>query len=193
VSDAETLARVMEEEDLVRAGPDLGLARWGLDALETFLDRLFGDVGGDLPGGERVLWVAVALLSALLVVTLGLFGRQLWHARRAAAAQAVALAPPEPASPEDRRRRLDALLDAGRAREALAELWPWVATRLTARGLGEWEPDRTPREFVATVPAAWPGGRALRSLGRDVERLAWAGDTPSVDEVRGLVVAAEAL
>ncbi|MFZ5476613.1 MAG: hypothetical protein ACOZNI_07540 [Myxococcota bacterium] len=193
MSDRDTLARVVEEDGIATGDPELGVVRWLADAAETLLDRLLGPVGVALPEGERVLWIALAAAVLLLAGTGGLLLWQLRALRRGREGGPGEPLPTIPRSPADRRRLVEALLAAGRAREALAELWPLVAGGLAARGVGAWEPDLTVREFVATVPADWPGVPRLRLLGAAVERLAWAGDPPSVADVRGLLVEAETL
>lgn len=194
MSDAETFARIVEEEGLQAGELDLGLLSWGSDVLRAALEGLLGRFDPELQADERLVWVAYgigALLLAWILATLAWNARLLLRRRHAEIIPAAAPAPSP--SPRDRRRAIDALLAAGRAREAVAELWPWIAGHLAARGVGVDEPDRTIREFVASVGADWPELPRLRRLAGEVERLAWAGGTPSVGDVRAVLAEAEAL
>lgn len=195
MSDAETLARIVEEDGLQAGELDLGVVRWGSDVLRVTLERLLGRFDPELQADERLVWVAYGIGAVLLVWILATL---LWNARlllrRRHAEINPAVATPTPApSPRDRRRAIEALLAAGRAREAVAELWPWIAGHLAARGVGVDEPDRTIREFVASVAADRPELPRLRRLAGEVERLAWAGGALSVGDVRAVLAEAEAL
>lgn len=159
-----------------------------------WLESVFGSLGVTDAAGEGLLVtlgvVVPSLLVAAIVITL------MRHRRRrprAAPASPRPLASPLPPTPAD---AFDKALADGDARAALAALWTQVGRGLDAQGIGHFAPDRTEREFLATVARSapqWEQLPALRSLSRTVVVGLYGPVGPDLDEVRALVPLARKL
>ena len=172
------------------------LIDWMADVQLAVLSSL-GDVMGDALPWDVLLkggfWV---LLGATLLALTGTAGWVLWRWWRRRSTQELGVfiedVPPA-AMPVDPWEQLARLRAAGDATGALTALWIALAQTLSRLGLGELRPDASHREFVASVVAQrpdWGGLPDLRRLARRVERLHFAGDPVTLDDIDALMPAA---
>jgi len=181
------------------AAPQAQIADWGADVQLSLLDALGAFMGDALPW-ETLLqggfWTLLAATLVGLTATAGWALWRWWTRTRVRDTSVVIEDRPPPASTLDPWERLAQLRAAGDATGALSALWLALAQTLSRLGLGELRGDATHREFVATVRAQrpdWGGLPALRHLARRVERLHFAGDPITLDDVDALVPAAREL
>ena len=138
-----------------------------------------------LPGvvgaiGGAPLALGVAGVGVVLAIV-ALLGRRLPERFRREVLGATA-ARPVAADPAEHRRRAEALRAAGRAREAVHELYLYALRALGARGALRYDPALTDRELLARAGAA-PQASDLRELVALHDR-AWYGlRVPGPDEV----------
>lgn len=163
-------------------------------------DWLFGRLEGRLAGTpwlERiafaVLWtlvIGLPVLAGFLVLRQLLRGgRRSTVSRDDEASEAVEL----PAE-EDLRARLHDELGRGDALAALRALWLFLARGLSAAGHGEFAPDVTNREFVASVretSPSWEGLGELETLARSSDRWLYRDETVELEDVRAMARRAE--
>jgi hypothetical protein len=197
VADRALLERLAEEEAITRSeSPDF--VSW----LKHLWDALTSGLGVDTQLLERLvkpseifLWV---MIVAIPLGVLWLFRRPLGEllGRLRAAPPPDEGAVPLPPPPPDPRLALEQALALGDPAAALAALWGLVAGRLSAKGLGHFEPEMTQREFVESVRRSdpgWAGLGALAALAREVDALLYSGEGPDMDGVRDLRGRAEEL
>ena len=143
------------------------LLDWITSRLAAFVSGIRG-----IPDLRFVPWVVAALgigLALFIIATLGRGVRE--RVRAEVLLSDRALAPSE--DPAAHRRAAEAALAAGRAREAIHELYLYVLRTLAARELIRYDPALTDRELLIRA-AAIPNADALRDLVALYER-AWFG------------------
>lgn len=199
-ADPTLLARIQAEE-VVATTPDASIGAWLGDVGRALVQAL-EDWARDAFGAqvsEASLWLAVTVLVAILAatalattLTLRRRRRTRWRLRGTAAPRKGDPTPRPSAAPHPR-DQVAALLASGRPREALGALWRWLAQELSDRGLGRWAPDRTEREFLATLPGDWAGAAAVRRVAAGVVRGVYGAAPPAAEEVRHLAAMVEEL
>jgi len=143
-----------------------------LDWIATRIAALFSGIRGGVPDLRFVQWVVAALgigLALFIVATLGRGVRERVR-REVLLPDRSALRTDDPAA---HRRAAEAALAAGRAREAIHELYLYVLRTLAVRELIRYDPALTDRELLLRA-AAIPNADALRDLVALYER-AWFG------------------
>lgn len=132
-----------------------------------------------LPGVVGAIGGAPLVLGAagvgVVLAIVALLGRRLPERFRREVLGAAA-ARPTAADPAEHRRRAEALRAAGRAREAVHELYLYALRALGARGALRYDPALTDRELLARAGAA-PQASDLRELVALHDR-AWYGLRP---------------
>jgi hypothetical protein len=182
-ADPALLARLLSEEGVVTDAGEPGRLAWIGAVLGHRWHHLLDGVRFDDTWG---LWA----MGTLVVVGLGVVGLFVWILTRglvgaAKRADAVVVGARPAASGLDR-AMAEALLAAGRRREAAGLAWLWLVEGLGGAGIGEPHPDQTHGDFVGTVDRRNPGW-ALRDglvdLRRAADHLCYAPEEPTVDAV----------
>ncbi len=186
LADRELLERILRESGVERAVPGPSLLEYVQTISLAFLRWAFERMAplAGLFEGRIVELVAWAIVVAATLALLGAALRRL--ARRARGrATAVPTAVPGPADDPGRdpaafRAEVEAHLRGGEVAAALEALWWWLARSLAGPQV---DPSWTSREMLARV-----GRLDLIPLVRDLDRMVYGADGPSVPEVRRLLV-----
>ncbi len=198
--EAQVLLERIQDEEGVQTQVDASVGAYLRDighALIRWLDGLARDAFGQ-EVSETTLWLAVAGLTVLLLAAVITATMRLRSARRRTRLRrrrdrGRAVQPDAEEPGPNPRLQVAGLLSAGRTRDALGALWSWLARGLADQGHGSWAPDRTEREFVATLARDWPGRPAVQRVARVVVRGVYGTAAPDAADVERLVPVVEAL
>lgn len=185
--DPALLARLLVDEGVVTDPGTPGWREWIAANVAEAWHQLVDGWELDAATG----WI---MLSALALITVGLFGGVGWLTLRASRRQASSRVTPGPvpvAPGVDRIDQVEALLAANRCREAARVVWITTTEGLAAAGIGEVHADQTHGEYVWTVERRNPGWArhaTLRTLRRQADQLCYAPLAPTPDGVRTWMV-----
>jgi hypothetical protein len=157
-------------------------------AAQEALTRALLKAGEALHLSPRVLWVAVAVLAALVVLLIVRAVVSRLRRRTAGEEREAVVASPVPAAPRDAagwRAELERRLAAGRTPDALEALWWWLARSLAGP---EAAADWTSRDLVARSRRD-----DLRDLVRRLDAFTYGPRPPEIEDLRGLVGRLEAV
>lgn len=133
-----------------------------VDTLSRSLARALSGFGGAPPDARIAVIAAGGVGLALLLLVLGILGRDLRERFRREVVLPE-LASEQPADPAAHLRAAEDALRAGRARDAVVALYAYAIAALAARELVRYDPSLTDRELLARARAI-PHADALRDL-----------------------------
>lgn len=162
-----------------------------VDLLSRWLARSLSGLGGAPPDPRVVLVAAGGIGLALLLVILGILGRDLRERFRREVVLPELIADPA-ADPSEHLRAADEAMRGGRAADAIRALYLYAITALAARELVRYDPSLTDRELLARARAI-PHADALRDLVELHERTSYGlREARAADAQRARVLALRA-
>jgi hypothetical protein len=153
--------------------PFAGALEWLGDRLQPIADRL-DDLGGDVPGGPLVLWMA---LAALVIVAAGAIASATIRRRAVAIERARAAALPVAEDAHALEREADRAERDGDWERAVRLRFRAGLLRLDRRHVIEYRPSLTTGEVARAV-----GSPAFREVGERFDAIAYGGRPAGRDD-----------
>lgn len=173
MADAELLQRLMEERGQIATPPEPELGAWLYEVVQAWFLGLLG--GASIPATVGIGGAVVLGVVAVGIVQLALWSER--QRREAEAVDPVVEAPLVAAKLENP----EALLAAGRCREAARAGWLGMVQGLVERGVGEIHVDQTHGDFVRLVARTspeWPARTTLSQLAGEADLLCYGPAEP---------------
>lgn len=164
-----------------------------IDALSRWLARVLSGLGGAPPDPRIVVLAAGGIGLALLLLVVGILGRDLRERVRREVVLPELVADRR-ADPAEHLRAAEDAIRAGRARDAIVALYAYAIAALAAREAIRYDPSLTDREVLARA-ATIPHADALRDLVDLHERVSYglrAADLDDAARARALALRAVA-